>query len=264
MAKQSTMLWRSDDLPQVLILGSIHFLDGTLPDWVWEVHQGADAVVFEADFREAPPPPTMPQGLAMPSLDPELWQMVEDTARDLGLDAEVMRDLSVQYPFQIGQRLAISTLERAGARFEQGAEGVLLERTAIPLFLESCQEFYQTLYQDTPLSEHVACLRLTMSRLSQLPERFRRAAESWRMGKPEAVLDALGFSEYFSDFPGLASGLFANRHSVWLPRAEYYIKKAAEFGHRLLIVVGCSHLVGPQTLLADLEEHYNYKFRQTS
>ena len=103
-----------------------------------------------------------------------------------------------------------------------------------------------------------------MSRLSQLPERFSRAAESWRMGEPEAVLDALGFSEYFSDFPGIAAGLFANRHSVWLPRAEHYIQKAAELGHRLLIVVGCSHLVGPQTLLADLEEHYGYEFRQTS
>lgn len=43
--------------------------------------------MFEADFREAPPPPAMPQGLSMPSLDPELWHMVEGTARGLGLDA---------------------------------------------------------------------------------------------------------------------------------------------------------------------------------
>jgi uncharacterized protein YbaP (TraB family) len=256
------MLWRSDNAPHVLILGSIHFLDGTLPEWVREVHQAADAVVFEADFRGAPPPPAMPQGLSMTSLDPELWQMVERTAHDLGLDEQAVRDLGVQYPYWIGQRLAISTFERAGARFEQGPEGALLEHTAIPLFLESCTEVYQTLYQDTPLSEQVACLRLTIGRLSELPERFRRAAESWRMGEPEAVLEALGFPEYFSEFPGIAAGLFANRHSLWLPRTEYYIQKAAELGHRLLIVVGCLHLAGPHTFLADLDERYGYDFRR--
>src|ERR1700749_2675564 len=126
MEQRSKMLWRSDDLPHVLILGSIHFMDGALPGWVWEVHQGANAVVFEADFREAPPPPTMPQGLLVSSLDPELWQLVESNARDFGWDGETIRDLSVQYPFQIAQRLAISTLERAGARFEKGVEGWLL------------------------------------------------------------------------------------------------------------------------------------------
>lgn len=264
MADRSTMLWCSDDVPHVLILGSIHFLEGPLPDWVLEAHEGADAVVFEADFREAPPPPSMPNGLSLPALDRELWEMVEGTARDLGSDAQAVQGLSNQYPFRVGGELARLTLKRAGAHFEQGPEGIPLERTEIPLFLESCSEFYQALYQDTPLFEQVACLRLTMSRLSQLPERFKHAAESWRMGEPEAVLDALGLSEYFGDFPGVAAGLFANRHSVWLPRAEYYIQKAAELGHRLLIVVGCSHLVGPQAFLADLEELYGCEFRQTS
>jgi TraB/PrgY/gumN family len=101
-----------------------------------------------------------------------------------------------------------------------------------------------------------------MNRLSELPERFRRASESWRMGDPQAVLEALGFSQFFYDFPGLAAGLFANRHALWLPRVEYYILRAAELGHRLLFIVGCSHLAGPQTFLADLEERYGHKFRR--
>lgn len=263
MADGSTMLWRCDDVPHVQILGSIHFLEGPLPDWVLEAHQGADAVVFEADFREAPPPPSMPSGLSLPSLDRELWEMVEGTARDLGSDAQAVQSLSDQYPFKVGAKLARLILNRAGAHFEQGPEGALLGRTAIPLFLESSSEFYRVFYQETPLTEQVACLRLDMKKLGELPERFRRAAESWRMGDPEAVFDILGFSQYFIDFPGIAAGLFANRHSLWLPRAEYYIQKAAELGHRLLIVVGCSHLTGPQNFLADFEEHYGYEFHRS-
>lgn len=258
------MLWRSDDVPHVLMLGSIHFLDSVLPDWVLEVHAGADAVVFEADTRNPPPPPAMPDGFSLPLLDRELWQMVEDTARGLGLeDEQDLHDLSEQYPLVMGQALAKLALNEAGAHFEKGPEGALLEHTAIPLFLEDCQDCYRILFQDTPLSEQIACLRLTMNQLSQLPERFRRAAESWRMGKPEAVLDALGFSRYFNDFPGIAAGMFANRHALWLPQTDFYIQKAAELGHRLLIVVGCSHLVGPQTFLADLQERYGYEFHQT-
>ncbi len=256
------MLWRSDDAPHVTILGSIHFLDGEIPDWVLEVHDGADAVVFEADFRKKLPPPAMPLGLSLPSLDPELWQIVEDAALDLGLAAQEVPELSTQYPFAIGGRLAGLSLERSGAYFDQGIDTVLQERTSDPLGLETFPEFYRLLYQEPPLSEQVASLRLTIQRLNELPERFLCAAESWRTGDPEAVLDALDFSRYFNDFPGLATGMFANRHALWLPRAEYYFQRAAELGHRLLIIVGCSHLAGPQTFLADLEERYGYEFRQ--
>ncbi len=190
--------------------------------------------------------------------------MVEATARSLGLDEQGVHGLSEQYPFVMSQALTRLTLNEAGAHFEQRPEGALLERTAIPLFLESCLDCYQILVQDTPISEQIASLRLTMKQLSQLPERFRRAAENWRQGNPEGVLNSLGFSRYFTDFPGIAAGMFANRHLLWLPRAEFYIQKAAELGHRLLIIVGCSHLAGPQTFLADLEERCGYKFRQTS
>jgi hypothetical protein len=48
MTDRAMMLWRSDDAPHVRILGSIHYVEEALPDWVLEVHAGADAVVFEA------------------------------------------------------------------------------------------------------------------------------------------------------------------------------------------------------------------------
>jgi hypothetical protein len=97
------MLWRSDDAPHVLILGSIHFLEGALPDWVLEVHSGADVVVFEADFRNASPPPAVPPGSSLPVLDHDLWQVVEDTALNFGLDTQVVHDLSEQYPFAVSR-----------------------------------------------------------------------------------------------------------------------------------------------------------------
>jgi uncharacterized protein YbaP (TraB family) len=263
MADQSMMLWRSDDAPHVTILGSIHFLDGALPEWVLEVHGDADAVVFEADLRQASPPPAIPPGLSLPFLNNELWELVKCTALGLGLDVQAVHDLSDQYPFAIAGKLVTLSLEQAGAYFGQGADAMLTERTSDPLGLETFTEFYQILYQETPLSEQAASLQLTIKQLNELPSRFLRASESWRMGKPEAVLDALGFSRYFNDFPGIAAGMFANRHRLWLPRAKYYIQRAAELGHRLLVIVGCSHLVGPQTLLADLDKGYGYEFHRT-
>ncbi|HSR93032.1 MAG TPA: TraB/GumN family protein, partial [Gemmatimonadales bacterium] len=257
-----SMLWRSDDAPHVLILGSIHFWDGALPDWILEVHGGADAIVFESDIRNPMPPPCVPPGLSLTALDSELWLIVEGTALGLGLDAQAVHELSDQYPFAIGGRLGALSLTQAGAHFEQGPDAVLTERTSNPLSLETFPEFYRILYQETSLAEQIASLRITIKQLGELPKRFLRALENWRMGEPEAVLDALGFSRHFNEFPGLAAGLFANRHKLWLPRAEYYIRRAAELGHRLLIVVGCSHLAGPQTFLADLRDRYGYKFRR--
>lgn len=264
MTDQSMMLWRSDDAPHVRILGSIHYLDEAVPDWVLQVHAGAHVVVFEADFRKAKdsPPPTLPPDLSLPALDCELWQVVEGTALDLGLSAEDVDNLRNQYPFAIAGGLVNASFGQSGAHFELGTDAVLQERTPHPFGLETVQEFYRIIYQETPLSEQVASLRLTITQLSELPERFRRASESWKMGEPEAVLEALGFSRYFNDFPGLSAGLFANRHALWLPRAEYFIQRSAELGHRLLIVVGCSHLAGPQTFLADLQEHFGYEFRR--
>lgn len=258
------MLWRSNNAPHVRILGSIHYLDEAVPDWVLEVHAGAHAVVFEADFRQAneSPRPTVPPDLSLSVLDHELWQVVEGTALNLGLSAQDVDNLHNQYPFAIGGELARASLRQSGAYFELGIDTVLQERTPHPFGLETFPEFYRVVYQETPLSEQAASLRRIITELHTLPERFRRAAESWRMGEPEAVLDALGFSRYSSDFPGLAAGLFAHRHALWLPRAEYLIRRSAELGRRLLIVVGCSHLAGSQTFLADLQEQYGYEFHR--
>lgn len=266
MTDRTMTLWRSDDAPHVRILGSIHYLEEAVPDWVLEVHAGAHVVVFEADLTKAKEPesapPITPPDLALPALDPELWRIVEGMAPDLGLSAQDVDNLRNQYPFAIAGGLATAALGKSGAHFELGPDAVLTDRTPHPLGLETFQEFYRLLYQETPLSEQLASLRFTIAQLDELPERFRRASENWRMGDPEAVLEALGFYRYFNDLPGLAAGLFANRHALWLPRAEYFIQRSAELGHRLLIVVGCAHLAGPQTFLADLQEHYGYEFRR--
>jgi uncharacterized protein YbaP (TraB family) len=255
------MLWKSDDVPHVHILGSIHFLNGVLPDWVLETHGRADAVVFEADLiGDETLPPSMPDGLSLLSLNQDLWEMVEATARELEIDEDVVRGLSCQYPQDIAGRLSAASLQKAGALFENSPEGALRAHTELALFLETKSEFFRLFYEEPPIAEQVASLQFTLQHLSELPERYRHAAERWRMRDPEAVLAALDFSRLFSDFPGISAGLLANRHKLWLPRADYFIRRAAELKHRLLIVVGCSHLSGPQSFLADLKKYCGYDF----
>ena len=41
------MLWRSDDAPHVRILGSIHYLEEAIPDWVLEIHAAHGYLLHE-------------------------------------------------------------------------------------------------------------------------------------------------------------------------------------------------------------------------
>lgn len=256
------MLWHSNDAPHVRILGSIHFLEGEIPDWVLAAHNAADVVVFEANLREVPPPPQMPSGLTLYDIDRNLWTMAARYAFEIGVDEEKVREMTYQFPFSFASFLAGRTLEFMGACFDQSPDAVLTARTPSPLVLEYAPEVYRLLHQEPPLDEQLACLRRSLERMPTLLHRFRLASRSWMQGEAEAVLHDLGFDEYFNEFPSLAAGLFANRHTLWLPRAAHYIETAAQLGHQLLFVVGCAHLVGPENFLADLEEHCGYSFYQ--
>lgn len=256
------MLWRSDEAPHVTMLGSIHFLEGEVPDWVLTAHDAADFVIFEADFRDVPPPPQMPSGLSLFEVDQDLWRVATAYAFEIGVDREKVREFTHHFPFSFAMFLAGRTLESSGARFDQSPDAVLTSRTPSPLVLEYAPEFYRLLYQETPLNEQLACLRRSLELMPTLLDRFRLASTSWMLGDAEAVLRDLGFDEYYNEFPGIAAGMFANRHALWLPRARHYIETAAGLGHQLLFVVGCAHLAGPQSLLVDLEGRFGYKFRQ--
>jgi uncharacterized protein YbaP (TraB family) len=255
----NTMLWRSDEAPGVLLLGSIHLLKGELPPWVFEAHAQADTVVFESDFRDAPPPPLLPNGGELRDLDPDLWSRVEASARELEIEDE---SLARKYPFFVATDLAIASLRKSGATFDQGADSTLMSLTANPLALETVEEFYRLAVEQPPLQEQLESLKLGLADLNAIPERLARAAELWRANDAPGVLQALGFQEKFDLFPEIASGLFANRHAVWLPKSMQLIRRSLARKERILIVVGCAHLTGPQSFLVDLEQHAGLRFRQ--
>src|ERR1700694_4737118 len=123
------MLWRSDSGTQVTILCSIHFLEGEVPNWVLAAHDAADFVIFEADLEEVPPPPQMPSGLSLFTLDQDLWKMAAKYADAIGVDREAVREWAYQFPFSFASNLSVRTLESSGARFDKSPDAVLTART---------------------------------------------------------------------------------------------------------------------------------------
>lgn len=257
-----TMLWQSNQVPHVLFLGSIHVLKGELPGWVLAAHDQADAAVFEANLREVPPPPSMPNGLRLEDLDPQLWALVRKKAARLQIGNEELEALATKYPFTVSTELGLAAFRSSGATFEQGPDRILMELRPDYLFLEKVDEFYSLTCEGPAIEEQMNSLRHTILTIDRMPDRLEAATERWRDNDPDGVLEALGYLEKFSDFPEIAAGLFTKRHALWLPHALRFIRRAHELREKLLFVVGCAHLTGPQSFLADIEAQTGWHFEQ--
>lgn len=68
-------------------------------------------------------------------------------------------------------------------------------------------------------------------------------------------------AELASSCPKLFAGLFSKRHERWISIALNQIKQTATAGQSLLYVVGCGHLVCPDSFLDYLASE-GYTFQQ--
>lgn len=257
MTVHGTMLWRSDDAPHVTLLGSIHLLDGPLPAWALDAHASADLVIFETDYAQMPNRfPEMPGGRTISSLSRGTGKAVAKEARRLGLDAEAIDRL---YPF-CAEIVLDSAMLPDGVKPQLGVDVVLFGQSPRKEILESIDDQLRALTAP-PIEEQMTALRLLLSQRAQHPQRMKAAVTAWRRGELEAVWELLRYPELAQRCPGMMASLFSERHQSWGPCAAQYFEETARTGGELLIVVGCGHMVGAESFLAQLARH-GYDFHQ--
>jgi uncharacterized protein YbaP (TraB family) len=144
-------------------------------------------------------------------------------------------------------------------RLELGVETVLRSRSTElsiqPDYLESHAEFYHSIFLTPDVREQAAFLAATIQQLPNIPGKVNRASTEWRRGNIVGVVEALEHAKLAVNFPGVAAGMFQNRHELWRPRLIQAVVDAADAGDTLLVVVGCGHLARPGNLFTYLEPH---------
>jgi uncharacterized protein YbaP (TraB family) len=255
----ATMLWRSVVAPHVTILGSIHVLDGPLPVWALEAASTADRSILEI---EPPDPksfrfPEMPNGWTISSLAPRLGDEVAREARRLQLDDAAIDRL---YPFLASTVLAGNMLP-SGVSAEFGVERVL-PRHAESSYLETIAGQVAAL-SAAPMDEQLWALDCFLKKRDKYAGRMRATIAAWRRGDLSSVWDCLEMAELTSSCPTIFAELYPKRNQNWVSLAVDYIKQAAESGESLLVVVGCGHLVSPNSFLDYLaSEGYAFQKQQ--
>lgn len=251
-----TMLWRSKDAPHVTILGSIHVLDGPLPDWALEAFVAADRSVFEIE----PPPesfryPEMPSGHTIFSLSPRLGREVAQQAQKLHL---LQRDIGRLYPLIASVVLSMNMLP-SGVSAALGVERVLSPHGNTK-YLEILTDQMAAL-SSGPISEQLRSLEHFLKGRSKYASRMRSAIAAWRRGDLACVGACLEIARMASSCPTIFTEIYPKRHERWILPAVNEIKDAASVGEKLIFVVGCSHLSSPNSFL-DYLANEGYAFNQ--
>jgi uncharacterized protein YbaP (TraB family) len=254
----TTMLWRSENAPHVTILGSIHVLDGPLPDWAMEAATAADRSVFEIKPPDKPESfrfPEMPDGRTIFSLSPRLAREVARETRKLRLN---QRDIDRLYPFVALVVLSMNMLP-AGVGAKLGVEQVLPRGTE-PKYLETVADQCAAL-SAAPMVEQLRALDHFLKGRDKYVSRMRSTVAAWRRGDLQGVWESLETGKLASSCPTIFAELYLKRNERWASLAVDYIKQAAEAGESLLFVVGCGHMVSPNSFL-DYLANEGYPFQQ--
>lgn len=252
-----TMLWRSEDAPHVTILGSIHASDEPLPPWSIDACDEADLMVFEAEPGEEPLP--LPNGETISGLAPAIGRAAVQEAALLGLDPQY---IDSQFPFRASVLLGLhDAMKRYGLRGDLGVETVLrplAKEDEVPGALEEPHEVFRTLFYDPPIEEQLAILWQGLVDRRSGFNPLDQVVAAWRRCDPDGLWSLVG--QRLQQYPAVYDGMFRQRHSAWIGKAVEWIEWTRTTGRKLLLVVGCLHLTGPDSFLKYLaEEGYTFQ-----
>jgi uncharacterized protein YbaP (TraB family) len=255
--------WRvtASDGGELTLLGSMHYLkdeDYPLPSSVSRLYERADALVMELDLDDVEtqsqqatlvsaamlPPGTMLRDV----LDTELYAHAERSARELGVDLELLARFE---PWLVAITLLDHGMGRLGYRAERGIEQYfveLAERNGKEIYGLESLESQIRIFDELPRDSQQALLEQTLDELDLADDAMRELAGAWRDGELEKLTEKLLAD--FASFPGLYDSLVVDRNRSWIAPLEGYLRER----RRYLVVVGALHLVGPDNVVTLLEQ----------
>jgi uncharacterized protein YbaP (TraB family) len=261
-APLKTSLWAVRSGGTTLYLaGSIHFLrqeDHPLPLAMREAYADSDKVFFETDIGAMSDPNLQAKMLRLSMypqeenlygrISAETLRLYEKKMEQLGLPAEQFARFK---PWFIAMSLELMEFQRLGFDPNYGVD---------THFYRLAREdgkptgFFETVDQQIDLlagmdrKNQDDFLNQTLRDIEQISGMAEELVSSWRTG--DAVNLHLMLFRNFDDYPGIYERLLLERNRDWVRQIEELLNAR----QTVMVVVGVMHLVGPESVVAILEQ----------
>lgn len=246
---------------KVYLLGSVHFMKENsypLAPPIEEAVRKAEVVAFETDLDAMNEPDGMlkmltagqcPEGQTLKELiDAPLYARVQRRASASGLPVET---LSGFRPWLVAVTFATLDLQKQGYNPLHGVDHhyheVAKEAKKRVVGLETVEAQLSFFTQLGPKDE-AAFLAQTLDDMDKLKSMMDQMMTAWRTGDAPA-LDRL-MNESMKGQPALYKRLLVDRNASWIPQIEKMLRE----GRPAVVIVGCAHLVGKDSVVEMLRK----------
>ena len=246
---------------RVMLLGSMHFLRpgaDSLPAAAVQALDEADVVIMELDLDDIDQASAQaamqrygidPGGRTLDTLIGEsAWRKAQASAKGLGLDLTMLRPFE---PWLAAVTVAQLQLAALGYESDAGVEQQILrlsQRDGKEIRgLETVDQQFSAL-DSLPNTAQAGFLQQTLDESATMKDDIGRMVDAWRSGDTATM--AREFLDPVQEQPQLYRRIVVDRNRDWLRQLRPLLRD----GKNYLVVVGTLHLVGPDSLVAMLDD----------
>ncbi|HEX9207216.1 MAG TPA: TraB/GumN family protein [Steroidobacteraceae bacterium] len=247
----------------VYLLGSVHVLrpqDAVLPEVMERAYRESERLVMEIDLDDpgVADPQAMLEDVQRTAVLPEGqtlrrvlggdYAQIAAAAQQAGLDLELVDQFA---PWFVAMTVLELELAKRGFSSEYGVEQTLAARAGrdhkpIAGLETPAQQF--RLLAGMPLPMQKRFLAMTLAESQGLDQELGELLRAWQAGDTRALARLL--SAEFDEFPDLYRTLTVDRNRAWVAQLTDLLDDREDY----LVVVGALHLVGPDSVVALLEQ----------
>ena len=255
-------LWTVRSDANVLYLaGSVHALSADaypLPAVFEKAFEASDTLVEELDLADATSPSAMPMLLAKgvyrdgrtfdSAVSKETATMVAQRFMQTGLPMEMIRPMK---PWMVMLMLTALELKKVGLDPSLGLDKYFYDKAAAakkPVIGLETAEFQIDRFDKMPDDVQEQMLRSTLTELDGQGNQLKSMIVAWQSGDTATLEKTLRTS--FAGYPAAYESLIAERNRNWIPQLEKCLSRPRP----CFVVVGAAHMVGPDGLLALLQQ----------
>ncbi len=261
-------LWEvSSEKGTLFLLGTVHVLKPgthTVSPAAEAAFQQAGTILLELDLDEGESPESQQmfarkallQGETLKDkVSPESLSLAREKTEAMGLPFDRLRSLK---PWSLSLTLTLIKLQTLGFDPKHGVDRYYFDRgKQVGKEIGALETMEYQLDRFDGMSDRLQeeMLLQTLEELDHFEEEMEKLVQGWSHGDAEALAEFM--RESFEDFPGLYQRLIVERNKNWL----LHLKPLLDRPGTTLVVVGALHLVGPESVVA-LLENLGYTVKQ--
>lgn len=262
-------LWTVRSDANVLYLaGSVHALGADaypLPAVFEKAFEASGTLVEELDLADATSLSAAPLLLAKglygdgrtfeSAVSKETATMVAQYFKQTGLPMEMIRPMK---PWMIMLMLTAFELQKVGLDANLGLDKYFYDKAMAakkPVIGLETAEFQIDRFDKMPDAVQEQMLRSTLTELDAQSNELKSMIVAWQRGDTATLEKSVRTS--FANYPAAYTSLIAKRNRNWLPQLQMCLSRPRP----CFVVVGAAHMVGPDGLLALLQQQ-GYKIEQ--